>query len=151
PAYPFRLNTGRIRDQWHTMTRSGRSPRLGVHSPEPFVEIGARDAARIGLADGDFARVTTQHSACIVKVSVSEGQRPHSLFMPIHWSGETASDSRVGELVSAETDPYSGQPEMKATPATVTRVDFARHGFARVHSPLSLPPRTWWSRAETVG
>src|ERR1700716_1718242 len=62
---PLRLNTGRIRDQWHTMTRSGLSPRLGQHLPEPFVEIHPRDAARAGVADGDFARVTTDYGQCI--------------------------------------------------------------------------------------
>src|SRR5712672_3134585 len=56
-AYPLRLNTGRIRDQWHTMTRSGLSPRLAAHLPEPFVEVSPDDAAAFGLSDGGFARV----------------------------------------------------------------------------------------------
>src|SRR5215472_1993190 len=59
PGRPLRLNTGRIRDQWHTMTRTGLSPRLGAHLPEPFVEVHPDDANRFGIVDDSFARVTT--------------------------------------------------------------------------------------------
>jgi assimilatory nitrate reductase catalytic subunit len=145
-AFPFRLNTGRIRDQWHTMTRSGQSPRLAAHLAEPFVEVHPQDAGRMGLADGGFARVTSQHGACILKVMVTDNQRPGSLFVPIHWSAETASGARVGDLVSARTDPHSGQPEAKATPATIAAVDFALRGFIRTRAALTLPAGTWWAR-----
>src|SRR4029079_15613714 len=57
-AFPLRLNTGRLRDQWHTMTRTGRSPRFSAHSPEPQVDIHPDDAAAAGLEDGGFARLT---------------------------------------------------------------------------------------------
>ncbi|MGE5157114.1 MAG: molybdopterin oxidoreductase family protein, partial [Gemmatimonas sp.] len=72
---PLRLNTGRIRDQWHTMTRSGVSPRLGSHLPEPFVEIHPDDANRFGIIDDSFARITTDYGQCILKVVVSERQQ----------------------------------------------------------------------------
>jgi assimilatory nitrate reductase catalytic subunit len=145
-AFPLRLNTGRIRDQWHTMTRSGMSPRLAAHLPEPFVEVNPTDAETLGLRDGGFARVATAHGSCILKLIVSESQRPGSLFVPIHWSDQTASCARIGDLVSAQTDPYSGQPEAKATPATIEPVTFSLHGFARAHAPLTLPEETWWAR-----
>jgi assimilatory nitrate reductase catalytic subunit len=145
-AYPLRLNTGRIRDQWHTMTRSGRSPRLGVHLAEPFVEVHPQDADAAGLTEGGFAEVRTAHGACVLKVVVSEGQRPGSLFVPIHWSEETASCARVGDLVAAHTDPHSGQPEAKATPAAISPVSFALRGFARTARPIVLPKDTWWAR-----
>ena len=67
-ARPLRLNTGRIRDQWHTMTRTGESPRLGQHLPEPFVEVHPDDALKFGVADGDFARVTTDYGQCTLRV-----------------------------------------------------------------------------------
>jgi assimilatory nitrate reductase catalytic subunit len=146
PAFPLRLNTGRIRDQWHSMTRSGMSPLLASHLPEPFVEVHPDDAEATGLADGGFAKITTAHGACVVKVIVSENQRPGSLFMPIHWSDETASAGRVGDLVSAWTDPYSGQPEAKATPAAIAAVSFSLRGFARTRHSMTLPPGTWWTR-----
>src|SRR6202789_2661519 len=63
-ARPLRLNTGRVRDQWHTMTRTGISPRLGQHLPEPYVEVHPADAARSGVADGSFARVVTDYGQC---------------------------------------------------------------------------------------
>ena len=112
--YSLRLNTGRVRDQWHTMTRSGLSPRLGAHLPEPFVEVHPKDAAKLGLRDGGFARVRSPYGACVLKVIVSEGQRRGSLFAPIHWSGETAFSARVGDVVAPATDPYSGQPEVES-------------------------------------
>jgi assimilatory nitrate reductase catalytic subunit len=144
--FPLRLNTGRIRDQWHTMTRTGMSPRLATHLPEPFVEVHPDDAARARLVDGGFARVATAHGACIVKVVVTEDQQPGSIFLPIHWSSDTASCARADDLVSACTDPHSGQPEAKATPASIEPVVFAMRGLVRTHRPVVLPNATWWTR-----
>jgi assimilatory nitrate reductase catalytic subunit len=150
PAFPLRLNTGRIRDQWHTMTRTGLSPRLALHVPEPFVAVHPDDAARFGLADSGFARVATAHGACVVKVAVTADQPRGSLFLPIHWSAETASAARTGDLVSANTDPFSGQPEAKATPAAIAPVAFAMRGVIRTPRPMSLPAATWWTRVATA-
>jgi assimilatory nitrate reductase catalytic subunit len=147
--FPLRLNTGRLRDQWHSMTRTGKSPRLAVHRPEPFVEIHPDDARRAGLLDDGFAKVSTQHGAGIVRVVVSEGQRPGSLFMPIHWSAETASAARVGDLVSPQIDPFSGQPEAKATPVAIEPVALSMRGFGRTRRPVTLPSGTWWARVAT--
>ncbi|HEX8166328.1 MAG TPA: molybdopterin-dependent oxidoreductase [Beijerinckiaceae bacterium] len=148
--YPFRLNTGRIRDQWHTMTRTGRSPRLGAHRPAPFVELAPADAARLGLADGDLARVSTAHGAAVLEVAVETGQRPGSLFAPIHWSGETASAGRVGALVHPLVDPVSGQPDAKATPAAIAPAPMRLRGFmlSRRALPVSFE---WWARAAVEG
>ena len=150
-AFPFWLNTGRVRDQWHTMTRSGKSPRLGAHSPEPFVEVNAADAAARELRHGGFARVATRDGECVLKVAISEGQQPGSLFAPIHWSDEVASCSRIGELIAPETDPHSGQPELKATPAAILPVEFFSRGFALSARPVALPPETWWTRVTIAG
>jgi len=150
--FPFRLNTGRVRDQWHTMTRSGQSPRLALHCPEPFVEVHPADAAEAGLAYGSFARVATPDGQAILKVVLSEGQQRGSLFAPIHWSDATASSARIGDLVAPETDPHSGQPELKATPAAIAPVAFASRGFALARRPVTFPPGTWWARvAVTAG
>src|SRR5215831_4931808 len=105
--FPFRLNTGRLRDQWHTMTRSGLSARLGAHMPEPSVEVHPADAEAMHLCDGGFAKVTTRWGSCVLKVTVTDRQRPGSLFAPIHWSEATASTARIGDLVMPETDRYS--------------------------------------------
>jgi assimilatory nitrate reductase catalytic subunit len=150
-AFPFILNTGRIRDQWHTMTRTGLSPRLASHLPEPFVEIHPDDAVNAALADDNFANVTTPYGAVVLKVRVNDGQQRGSLFVPIHWSDANASSARIGELVTPATDPFSGQPESKATPAAVARIDYRFAGFFLSKRPASLPEGTWWAKSVTVG
>jgi assimilatory nitrate reductase catalytic subunit len=145
-AFPLRLNTGRIRDQWHTMTRSGLSPRLGQHLPEPFVEVHPDDAAAHQLKDGGFARVKSAHGEARYKVRIESGQRRGSLFAPIHWSLTNSSDARVGDVVTAATDPYSGQPESKATPVSIEPLVFPLAGFAISAAPIQLPRDVWWSR-----
>lgn len=149
--FPLRLNTGRVRDQWHTMTRTGTSQRLCAHSPEPFVEIHPNDAAAAGLDDGGFARITTQHGSAILKVATTAGQQSGLIFAPIHWSDTTAAHARVGDMVSAATDPFSGQPEAKATPARIERVDYAYRGFALTRRPITLPAGMWFARLAVAG
>jgi assimilatory nitrate reductase catalytic subunit len=148
---PLRLNTGRIRDQWHTMTRSGLSPRLGQHLPEPFVEIHPDDALKYGLAEGDFARVVTDYGQCTLRVAVSERQQRGMLFAPIHWSGETASSARVGALVTPFTDPFSGQPENKATPVSISSYEYVFRGFVLSRARLNLPDHAWSARVAVQG
>jgi assimilatory nitrate reductase catalytic subunit len=148
---PLRLNTGRIRDQWHTMTRTGISARLGQHLPEPFVEINPDDATKYGIADGGFARVTTDYGQCILKVVVSPRQQRGMLFAPIHWSEVTASSARVGALVAPFTDPFSGQPENKATPVSIVPYEYVFRGFALSRTPLELPDYVWWARVAVTG
>ena len=150
-ARPLRLNTGRIRDQWHTMTRSSISPRLGQHLPEPFVEVHPDDAIKFGVSDGDFARVITDYGQCTLRVAVSERQQRGMLFAPIHWSEETAATARVGALVAPFTDPFSGQPENKATPASIMPYEYVFRGFALSRVRLELPPHVWWARVTVAG
>ncbi|HTB01859.1 MAG TPA: molybdopterin-dependent oxidoreductase [Bradyrhizobium sp.] len=148
---PLRLNTGRIRDQWHSMTRSGASPRLGQHLPEPYVEVHPDDALRFGLFDGGFARVTTDYGQCTLKVVVSPRQQRGMLFVPIHWSEATASSARVGALAAPFTDPFSGQPESKATPASIAPYEYVFRGFALSRARLELPAHAWWARVTVAG
>jgi assimilatory nitrate reductase catalytic subunit len=146
PEFPFRLNTGRVRDQWHTMTRSGSSPRLAGHMPSPFVEVHPDDALKLGLTHDGFARVRSLYGSCVLKVVISTNQQRNSLFAPIHWSDETASHARIGELVTSATDPYSGQPELKATCAAIAPLSFAYRGFAFARGDFAWPSGTLWSR-----
>jgi assimilatory nitrate reductase catalytic subunit len=148
---PMRLNTGRIRDQWHTMTRSGMSPRLGAHLPEPFVEVHPDDARKYGIVDDSFARVTTDYGQCILKAVVSERQQRGMLFAPIHWSAANASAARVGALVAPFTDPWSGQPESKSTPASIAPYEYVFRGFVLSRKQLELPENLWWARAAVAG
>jgi assimilatory nitrate reductase catalytic subunit len=145
-AFPLRLNTGRLRDQWHTMTRTGKSPRLSAHAPEPLVEIHPDDAAGRGVTDGGFARVTTAHGSAVFRVCIQSSQQRGSIFAPIHWSDATSADSRVGAMAMAENDPFSGQPELKATPARIEPLTFAYRGFALTRDLIALPEGTWFAR-----
>jgi assimilatory nitrate reductase catalytic subunit len=147
--FPFILNTGRVRDQWHTMTRTGLSPRLALHAPEPFVDVHPEDARALGLKD--FARVTTQHGTGVYRVVLSTSQQRGALFAPIHWSGETASAASTCELVAAATDPYSGQPEAKATPVAIAPVDFPYRAFVLARQRVEFPKGTWWARVALNG
>ena len=153
-AFPFTLNTGRVRDQWHTMTRSGKSARLGSHRPVPFVEMNPADAARTNLRNGDLARLSSAHGTAVLEVAVEEGQRAGSVFAPIHWSADTSSSGRVGALVHPRVDPISGQPDAKATPVAIAPEPMALRGFVLSRKPLALPTgRTpvWWARAAIAG
>jgi assimilatory nitrate reductase catalytic subunit len=82
----------------------------------------------------------------VLKVTVNGRQPRGCLFAPIHWSDATASTARVGDLVMPETDRYSGQPDAKATPASIAPVRFVFRGFALTRRPISPPPGTWWAR-----
>src|SRR5262249_37759264 len=79
-------------------------------------------------------------------VVLDAGQRSGSLFAPIHWSDTTASDARIGELVTSATDPVSGQPELKATPAAIAPATFGFRGFALARERIALPRSAWWAR-----
>lgn len=151
PGLPLLLNTGRVRDQWHTMTRSGKSPRLSACVDEPFVSVHPIDVARFSLANGGFARITTMHGTTVLRVRESSDQRIGEVFAPIHWSAENSSDGRVGALVQAACDPISGQPELKATAASLAPFVFATHGFVLSRADLKFPSGTWWARSVVKG
>lgn len=150
-AFPLLLNTGRVRDHWHTMTRTGLSQRLSAHIAEPTALVHPDDAERFALADKGFARITTAHGTVVLKVALDPGAQLGSLFAPIHWSGENASDARIGAAVQPTVDPFSGQPEMKATPAVIAPVSFRSRGFLLGAEDLALPEGSWWARAAVEG
>lgn len=119
-SFPLALNTGRVRDQWHTMNRSALAPELNRHTPEPYVEMHPADASKAGLADGMLARVRTPRGEAVAIAKVTERQRPGSLFMPMHWTTTHAAHGRTNHLIGPERDAASGQPEFKHTPARLS-------------------------------
>ena len=149
--FPFVLNTGRIRDQWHTMTRSAKTPRLMAYVGEPFVEIHPADAAAIGVAPADLAEVESAHGRAILRVVVTERQRRGSLFAPIHWTDQHASLARVDALIGAAADPVSGQPELKAAPVAARRFEAAWHAFATSIQPIVVEEAQYFAAAVTGG
>ncbi|QTL04499.1 nitrate reductase [Aquabacter sp. L1I39] len=149
--FPLLLNTGRIRDQWHTMTRTGLSPRLARHMPVPFVAVNPDDARGLGLEDGGLARLSTAHGTVRLQVRVDAGQALGTVFAPIHWSAATCSDGRVGPLVQDATDPFSGQPDMKATPVALAPLPAPQDAFLLSRTPLDLPEGSFWARVALHG
>ena len=150
-ALPLLLNTGRVRDHWHTMTRTGLSPRLSAHISEPSVQVNPADATRFGLVEGGFARIANAFGAVVLKVALDAGVQPGSIFAPIHWSAETASHARIGAAVQPACDPFSGQPEMKATPSSIAPVAYASQGFVLSRAGFALPDGSWWARLAVEG
>jgi assimilatory nitrate reductase catalytic subunit len=146
--YPLVLNTGRIRDQWHSMTRSGRSPRLSSHLPEPFVDMHPADALAFGVGSGGLVRVTTRWGSLVVRLRTSGEIARGAIFIPIHWNDSTASDARIGALVSPSVDAISGEPEFKFTPARVAPFVVSWYGFVLTRRPIALENFSWWARAE---
>ena len=149
-AHPFRLNTGRVRDHWHTMTRTGLSPRLSRHLAEPFLELHPQDAARLGLAPAALARVTSPHGRAILRVLVTDRAAPGHPFAPIHWTGETAPSSRIDALVGGLVDPVSGQPASKSAPVAIRPFAAAWYGYA-VSARTIRPACDYWARATLPG
>ena len=143
--WPMMLNTGRYRDHWHTMTRTGLAPKLARHREEPLVEVHPDDAHRLNLTDGGLARVGTPQGTSLYRVAVSPGQRPGELFVPIHWTDKTASGGRTGLLPRPLTDPYSGQPGFKRTPASIAAVTTRWCGFAILSGEASAVPDCLWA------
>ena len=149
---PLMLNTGRYRDQWHTMTRTGLSPRLSQHRREPLVEVHPADADRLGLTDGHLARVTTASGAALYRVSVTDTQRQGEIFAPIHWTDQTSSGGRTGLLPGEQVDPHSGQPGFKLTAVDVEPAPMAWTGFLISRHHLSVNPACdWWTRISVSG
>ncbi|WP_295994416.1 nitrate reductase [Rugamonas sp.] len=149
--YPLALNTGRVRDQWHTMTRTGRSPRLADHAAEAFIDMHPQDALLHGVRAGQLARISTRWGAMVARVQHGGGIARGDVFVPIHWSGRTASDARVGALVNPVVDPVSGEPEFKHTPVRIEQFHVAWHGFILSRAELALDGVAHWTRIQGGG
>jgi len=147
PDYPLRLNTGRYRDHWHTMTRTGLSPKLSQHRREPLIEVHPQDADKFGLEDGGLAAVATPQGSATFRVTFSEGQRRGDVFVPMHWTDSFSSEGRANRLPGQAADPLSGQPGFKNSAARVTPIVPDWRGFLATRSAPEPQDLTWWSRA----
>ncbi len=132
------LNTGRVRDHWHTMTRTGRAPSLSAHVSEPFAALHPATAAAHGIRHDGLVRVESEHGRATLRVHVTTEQRPGEVFVPMHWTAEFSSRGRINAVVSGDRDPISGQPAFKHTPVRVRAVEPAWHGFVLSRRPLIL-------------
>ncbi len=151
PAYPLRLNTGRYRDQWHTMTRTGLSHTLAQHRREPLLEIHPADAAAAGVADGALARVVSASGASVFRVLLTEAQGRGQVFVPMHWSDAMASGGRGNVLPDQSVDPVSGQPGFKNNACRIEPVTSEWRGFLLRREAIAPQGLVWWSRSAIAG
>lgn len=143
--FPYILNSGRLRDQWHTMTRTGNAPKLLNHSDEPCLVMSASDAQDLKLDNGDLVKLTAQHNSsknqklsnAILPVKIDEQVLAGHLFAPIHWSKSWGSHFTLGALFSGANDPISGQPELKHGAVALSKVTFAHYAQFSVRNPIN--------------
>ncbi|BBR58696.1 MULTISPECIES: nitrate reductase [unclassified Klebsiella] len=148
PLYPLILNSGRVRDQWHTMTRTGSVPLLMQHIAQPMVEISPQDAAHYTIQHGGLARISSPRGVMVARVAVSDTQRPGSLFTPMHWNDGFARQGKVNNLVAPTVDPHSGQPESKQTAVRIAPWQPLWQGELLSRAPVMLPRHLhWWRKA----
>jgi ferredoxin-nitrate reductase len=148
--FPFILTTGRIRDQWHTMTKTGKVSKLNQHSPQAFAELHPHDAAALGVAEGDLVTVTSRRGEVRVAARLSASLRPGMVFLPMHWGKQLGSDlSRANNVTSGALDPISKEPDLKFCAVQVVKYAKPRqriviigagagaHGFVRSYREVN--------------
>ncbi len=150
PDYPLRLNTGRYRDQWHTMTRTGLSPTLSQHRREPLLEVHPADAAVAGVIDGALAQVVTASGSSVFRACVTAAQAPGQVFVPMHWTDAMANCGRGNLLPDQAVDPVSGQPGFKNNACRIAPVASDWRAFL-VRADAVVPSGVvWWSRSRVA-
>ena len=123
------LNTGRNRDQWHTMTRTGKAATLGAHLAEPYLELHPDDAAKAGVVHGDLVAVQNALGRTILRALVTERVAQGHPFAPMHWTRQTARGGTVNSVIASVTDPFSGQPALKRGSVSVSLFKAEWYGF----------------------
>ncbi len=143
--YPFALTTGRLRDQWHGMSRTGTLGRLFGHVPEPIIELNPQDLDRLKLQAGDLVQVTSRRGSLLIPAQPSEAIAPMQAFIAMHWgeealSGITASGARVTGINALTTPafcPQSKQPELKHAAIKVLKAELPWRLIALAWLPAS--------------
>lgn len=120
--YPLVLTTGRIRDQWHTQTRSGLVGKLNRTEPKPFCELHPADAAERGIVDGAVVEVVSRRGTCRVRARLTDGIRQGVCFLPMHWGPLLGgAEGRANAVTSDRLDPVSKEPDLKLAAVEVRR------------------------------
>ena len=122
--FPFILTTGRIRDQWHTMTKTGKVSRLLSHIPNPFLEINPIDAFKTGIEEGDIVVVSSKNGEVRVKATVTDSIKEGVVFLPMHWGKQLENDlNRTNNLTNTIVDPISKEPDFKYTAVSIAKYE----------------------------
>ncbi|MDP1739863.1 nitrate reductase [Polaromonas sp.] len=146
--FPFSLTTGRLRDQWHGMSRTGTLGRLFGHVAEPSIQMNAQDMARRLLKDGDLVHVTSKRGSIVVPLQASPEVAVSQAFMAMHWgeeylSGLSASGERlagVNALTTSAYCPSSKQPELKHAAVKILKAEL----------PWSLLAMAWLPEGQAL-
>ena len=152
--YPLILNTGRVRDHWHTMTRTGKTGRLSSHLAEPYVEMNPATAAGLHFTDADLVRLTSRTGTAVMRLVITDRVQRGDIFAPMHWTERFSSEGRIDALVGAAHDPISGQQESKFTPVRVESLSPDWFGFGVFRdepTPEQLSELAYWCLARTDG
>jgi assimilatory nitrate reductase catalytic subunit len=146
--YPLRLTTGRLRDQWHSMTRTGLVARLFSHSPEPEIVVSEADLQKCKLADGDLVHVSSRRGSLVLKVRSSADMRPGDTFLAMHWGGRFTAGVGTNALTLPAVDPHSQQPELKHAAVRISPFPARWHGrfAAPASSRLQQDAARWLAR-----
>ena len=137
------MNSGRIRDQWHTMTRTGRVAKLMTHSDEPYIAVNPEDAKRFKLADKQLAVLSNLGAEFIGRVNITNEQRSGEIFVPIHWNDNFSASARASALVNPITDSICGQPEFKHSPVNIKPFNSVWSGYLISSQSVNCPTKYW--------
>jgi len=149
--FPLILNTGRYRDQWHTMTRTGLSPRLSQHRREALVEIHPDDAQKYHIEEGALTRISTEQGDTIFRATLTDAQRRGEIYIPMHWTDNFSNQGRANILPNQSVDPVSHQPGFKRSAAKIEVLKSEWRAFMVSASRPILPPILYWSSARIAG
>ncbi|MBA6233330.1 MULTISPECIES: nitrate reductase [unclassified Colwellia] len=150
--FPFILNSGRLRDQWHTMSRTGKAPQLTAHTDKCYLYINPNDAARLNIVNDEIVNVTSSTGQATVHAKLDKNQRANECFMPIHWNKQFASSANVSNLYASITDPISGQAETKHGAISLSKTTFTQFGQLHIGEEFIVQTQVsneFWSKART--
>ncbi|GEA51780.1 nitrate reductase [Vibrio inusitatus NBRC 102082] len=150
-THPLILNSGRVRDHWHTMSRTGLSPKLAEHTCEPFVQLHADTATKYHILDGQLAKVSNQQGEALVRAKVTSDIAPSQLFMPIHWNETTSKNSKPCTLIANTTDKLSGQPEFKHSAVAISAFTTVSCAVFISNGTVALDNIDYWARQKVAG
>jgi len=148
--FPFRLNSGRLRDQWHTMSRTGKAPKLTAHTDKCYLYINPDDAKQLNISDDEIINISSSTGHATVNAKLDKNQRANECFMPIHWNKQFASSANVSDLYSSIADPISGQPESKHGAISLSKTSFKQFGQLHISEEFIVQTQLnneFWSKA----
>lgn len=121
-THPLILTTGRIRDQWHTRSKTGKVNKLNQHIKQSFLEIHPDDAIERNIKDNDLVEVVSSRGSVRVKAKLSNDIKRGVVFMPMHWGKILNNDlNRANNLTNNLVDPKSKEPDFKFSAVEVKR------------------------------